>query len=73
VPPRSGNVVLLLVPSKVMVMDPWAFVVMRVFLNSNAPPSDAGALNHGAVQDKGGVVSLANPGTDPGRKLNRKA
>jgi hypothetical protein len=56
-----------------MVMDPWGFVVMRVFLKNNAPPSDAGALNHGALQDKGGVVSLANPGSDHARKPNRKA
>jgi hypothetical protein len=73
VPPKRGNVVLLFVPSKVMVMDPWAFVVMRVFLKNNAPPSDAGTLNHGAVQDKGGLVSLANPGTEHARKPNRKA
>jgi hypothetical protein len=46
---------------------------MLVFLKNNAPPSDAGALNHGAVQDKGGVVSLANPGTDDARKPNGKA
>jgi hypothetical protein len=56
-----------------MVMDPWGFVVMRVFLKNNAPPSDAGALNHGAVQDKGGVVSLANPGTKDARQPNREA
>jgi hypothetical protein len=46
---------------------------MRVFLKNNAPPSDAGALNHGAVQDKGGVVSLANPGSDHAGKPNGKA
>jgi hypothetical protein len=46
---------------------------MRVFLKNNAPPSDAGTLNHGAVQDKGGLVSLANPGTEHARKPKRKA
>jgi hypothetical protein len=46
---------------------------MLVFLKNNAPPSDAEALNHGAVQDKGGQVSLANPGTEAACKPKGKA
>jgi hypothetical protein len=46
---------------------------MRFFLKNNAPPSEAGTPFHGAVQDKGGVVSLANPGTAHARDANHKA
>jgi hypothetical protein len=43
-----------------------------VFLGTNAPPVKMDASTYGAMQDKGGAVSLANPLARHGADITRK-